>query len=174
MPIREAKGKYPLLDADPYAGRVIRYMRPSDYGYIAAGGALAPGLLYFYEWSDPTKRLRRQIYPAMRLAGFLGLVGGFLYAYQRSTLRFWGWTENKREQDMDFAELSKLAREGKPLYGETNETLYNQGVAFRNSHFSQLKFGAVPWFNLVHHPYHGVDTSKYYAEKADEGEKKAS
>jgi NADH-ubiquinone oxidoreductase complex I, 21 kDa subunit len=48
MPIREAKGKYPLIDADPYAGRVIRYMRPSDYGYIAVGGALAPGLLYFY------------------------------------------------------------------------------------------------------------------------------
>ena len=69
---------------------------------------------------------------------------------------------------MDFAELSTLAKEGKPLYGETNETPYNQGVAFRNSVFSQLKLGqfslgsfvslevltflfagAVPWSVLV-------------------------
>jgi hypothetical protein len=42
---------------------------------------------------------------------------------------------------MDFAELSKLAREGKPLYGTTSETPYNQGAAFRNSVFSQLKLG---------------------------------
>ena len=56
-------------------------------------------------------------------------------------VRFWGWTENQREIDMDFAELSKLAKEGKPLYGETTETPYNQGVAFRNSVFSQLKLG---------------------------------
>lgn len=42
---------------------------------------------------------------------------------------------------MDFAELSKLAKEGKPLYGTTSETSYNQGAAFRNSVFSQLKLG---------------------------------
>lgn len=57
-------------------------------------------------------------------------------------VRFWGWTENKREEELDFAELSKLAREGKPLYGSTSETLFNQGAAFRNSVFSQLKLGA--------------------------------
>ncbi|KAF8329490.1 NADH-ubiquinone oxidoreductase complex I, 21 kDa subunit-domain-containing protein [Cantharellus anzutake] len=165
---REVTTPYPLIDADPYAGRVIRYMRPSDSAYIAGGGVLAPALLYAYELADPTKAVRSHLKPALRLTGFLGLVGGFLFAYQRSTLRFWGWTENKREQEMDFAELSKLAREGKPLYGETNETPFIQGVAYRNSVFSQLKFGAVPWFNLAVHPHHGVDTSKYYASAKQE------
>ena len=97
----------------------------------------------------------------------------------------------------------ELAREGKPLYGTTSESLHNQGAAFRNSVFSQLKFGecfrtksgvvpfltrfpdrictmvrsfmeAYGWqpgfvflpnifrFNFATHPYHGVDTSKYY------------
>lgn len=48
MPNKEIVSPYPLIDADPYAGRVLRYMRPSDYAYIAGGGALAPGLLYLY------------------------------------------------------------------------------------------------------------------------------
>lgn len=42
---------------------------------------------------------------------------------------------------MDLSELSLLAKQGKPLYGETDATPYNQGVAFRNSAFSQLKLG---------------------------------
>ncbi len=48
MPQKEIVTPYPLIDADPYAGRVIRYMRPSDYAYIVGGGALAPALLYGY------------------------------------------------------------------------------------------------------------------------------
>lgn len=64
-----------------------------------------------------------------------------LVYWASSIVRFWGWTENKREEEIDFAELSKLAREGKPLYGTTSETPYNQGAAFRNSVFSQLKLG---------------------------------
>jgi hypothetical protein len=35
--------------------------------------------------------------PALRLATFLGVAGGFLLAYQRSTKRFWGWSENVRQ-----------------------------------------------------------------------------
>ena len=56
-------------------------------------------------------------------------------------VRFWGWSENKREEEMDFAELSQRAREGKPLYGESDQPEWVQGVAHRNSVFSQLKFG---------------------------------
>jgi hypothetical protein len=56
-------------------------------------------------------------------------------------VRFWGWSENAREQAMDFAELSQRAKEGKPLYGQSDMSEYNQGVAYRNSAFSQLKFG---------------------------------
>jgi hypothetical protein len=54
--------------------------------------------------------------------------------------RFWGWSENKREYDRDLEELSQLAREGKPLYGESNQPEWVQGAAFRNSQWSQLKF----------------------------------
>ena len=34
-------------------------------------------------------------------------------------------------------------------------TPYLQGVAHRNSAFSQLKFSTIPWFNFANHPYHG-------------------
>ena len=40
---------------------------------------------------------------------------------------------------MDFAELSQRAREGKPLYGESDQPLWVQGAAHNNSAFSQLK-----------------------------------
>jgi hypothetical protein len=55
-------------------------------------------------------------------------------------VRFWGWSENKREEERDFKELSQLAKEGKPLYGESPQPEWVQGVAHRNSAFSQLKF----------------------------------
>lgn len=58
-----------------------------------------------------------------------------------AVVRFWGWTENKREEDMDIAELRQLAKEGKPLYGESHQPEWVQASAYRNSVFSQLKFG---------------------------------
>jgi len=44
------------------------------------------------------------------------------------------------------AELSALAKAGKPLYGESDLPEYMQGVAHRNSVWSQLKFGTLPWY----------------------------
>ncbi len=55
-------------------------------------------------------------------------------------VRFWGWSENKREEQKDLAELSDRAKRGLPLYGETVQPEWIQGVAYRNSAFSQLKF----------------------------------
>ena len=55
-------------------------------------------------------------------------------------VRFWGWTENKREEEMDLAELRQRALEGKPLYGESDQPLWVQAAANANSRFSQLKF----------------------------------
>lgn len=46
MPIKETSTAYPLIDADPYFGRVVRYMRPSDVAFVAGGAAFAPSLLY--------------------------------------------------------------------------------------------------------------------------------
>ena len=104
--------------------------------------------------ADPAKI---RMTTALRLGGFLGFVGGFMLAYQRSSgkqdnislsssgnhcllARFWGWSENKREEQMDLEELSQRAKEGKPLYGESFQPQWVQGTAFRNSAFSQLKF----------------------------------
>ncbi len=103
----------------------------------------------------------------MRLTSFLGVCGGFLLAYQRSScacpdgtrsvrsseltvraaplVRFMGLTENKAERDKDMKELSARAAAGKPLYGESDLDDYLQGVAMRNSLWSQLKLGAMPW-----------------------------
>jgi hypothetical protein len=80
-------------------------------------------------------------------------------------------------------ELSALAKAGKPLYGETDLPEYIQGVSHRNSVWSQLKFGTLPWrvldyvfessdvwlhrFNTVNHKYHGVDTSKYTGQQQE-------
>jgi hypothetical protein len=47
MPIKETETPYPLIDADPHFGRVIRYMRPSDYAMWAGAAAAGPGALYF-------------------------------------------------------------------------------------------------------------------------------
>ncbi|TDL24032.1 hypothetical protein BD410DRAFT_786750 [Rickenella mellea] len=165
MPNKVVETPYPLIDADPHASRVIRYFRPSDYAMIAGGTAAFPAALYFWEMADRSNiRLRS----GLKLGGFLGFVGGFLLAYQQSSFRFWGWRENKREQEKDLAELSQRAREGKPLYGESDQPMWVQAAAYRNSAFSQLKFSAFPFFNLVNHPFHGTDPAKY-GVKPEEG-----
>jgi len=163
MPDKVVETPYPLIDADPHFPRVVRYMRPSDYAVWAGATAAFPSALYFWEMADPTKaRLR----PALRLGGVFGFIGGFLLAYQRSSFRFWGWSENKSEEERDFAELSQLAREGKPLYGESHQPPWIQNAAYGNSSFSQLKFSAFPMFNFVNHPYHGTDPAKYGVKPA--------
>ena len=46
----------------------------------------------------------------------------------------------QREQDMDRAEMGDRIRQGLPLYGTSDQPEWVQGVAYRNSAFSQLKF----------------------------------
>ncbi|KAL8276999.1 hypothetical protein RQP46_010634 [Phenoliferia psychrophenolica] len=161
MAINDLATPFPLVDADPHAARVIKYFRGSDYALWATGTAAAPAAVYAFEMADPSKLGRVGLRPTLRLATWLGFAGGFLLAYQSSTLRLWGWTENALEQKRDLADLSALAAQGKPLYGETDLPEYVQGVAHRNSQWSQLKFGVLPWFNFVNHNHHGVDTAKY-------------
>ena len=42
---------------------------------------------------------------------------------------------------MDKEEMTERARLGLPIYGHSNEPEWVQGAAYRNSAFSQLKFG---------------------------------
>jgi hypothetical protein len=46
MPNKEINTPYPLIDADPHFGRVVRYMRPTDLGLWAAMTAAVPGVLH--------------------------------------------------------------------------------------------------------------------------------
>lgn len=167
MPQKVVTAPYPLIDSDPHAFRVIRYFRPSDYATVAAGTAAFPAALYFWDMADPTHlRLRT----SLRLGGLLGFLGGFMLAYQRSSFRFWGWSENKREEEMDIAEMKQRVSEGKSLYGDSDQPMWVRNAAHNSSAFSQLKLHAFPWFNLVNHPYHGTDPAKYgvVEEKRDE------
>ncbi|KAL7916486.1 NADH-ubiquinone oxidoreductase complex I, 21 kDa subunit domain-containing protein [Trichoderma velutinum] len=155
---------YPLIDNDPHFKRVIGYARTSDYVAGATSAAFAPAALYALERLAPSHVGRGGFAKAMRLAGFIGLAGGFLYFYQRSALRFYGATENSREVEMDMQEMVAKVKAGQPLYGESKLSPHLQGVAARQSRYSALFFSTVPWFNFVNHNQHGVDTAKYYQQ----------
>ncbi|KYK58779.1 NADH-ubiquinone oxidoreductase 21 kDa subunit [Drechmeria coniospora] len=167
--------QYPLIDNDPHFKRVVGYARTSDYVAGATAAAFAPAALLALEKFAPSHVGRGGFAKAMRLAGFVGLAGGFLYFYQRSSLRFYGATENEREVRMDMREMVDRVKAGQPLYGESKLSPYLQGVAARQSRYSALLLSTVPWFNFVNHDQHGVDTAKYYqqAERELEAERAA-
>ncbi|PWN19935.1 hypothetical protein BCV69DRAFT_249854, partial [Microstroma glucosiphilum] len=139
------------IDADPHFKRVVSYFRPSDYVFWGGATAAFPSSLYLMEMWDPTRPPRGGMSAALRLGTFLGAAGGFLFAYQRSSMRLWGWTENEPE-------LKRAIEEGPEAFGDVTKSSldpYLQGVAHRNSVWSQLKFSTMPWFNVVNHGYHG-------------------
>lgn len=175
--VKQLDTPYPLIDADPHFSRVVRSFRGSDYAAWAGATAAFPSAIYMMELFDPT-RPKRGLGSALRLSSFLGLCGGFLFAYQRSSFRFWGWRENEIEQQAHKAALDAGVKPPGTDPSKSDLSEYMQGVAHRNSAFSQLKFskhhtthstlhtsytdhfcdttGTLPWFNLVDHPYHGT------------------
>jgi C-terminal of NADH-ubiquinone oxidoreductase 21 kDa subunit len=66
-------------------------------------------------------------------------------------VRLYGWTENKREVEMDMREMVDKVKKGEPLYGHSELTPYMQGVAARNSRYSALLGHVLPWMNFVNH-----------------------
>lgn len=52
---------------------------------------------------------------------------------------------------MDMKEMVQKVKRKEPLYGESVLTPYMQGVAARNSRYSQIFFHVMPWFNFVNH-----------------------
>lgn len=76
--------EWKILIVNSHFKRVVGYARTSDY---VAGGlvaAFAPAALLTLEKFAPSHVGRGGFAKAMRLAGFVGLAGGFLYGYQRS------------------------------------------------------------------------------------------
>ncbi|RPA87162.1 hypothetical protein BJ508DRAFT_321054 [Ascobolus immersus RN42] len=173
VPPKPVQSEFPVIDTDPHFNRVVRYARPSDWTMAGATAAAGPAIAYMWEKYSPSNASRHSLASTMRLTGAIGLTAGFLRLYVQSSMRFWGWSENQREQDMDMREMVNKVKRGEPLYGKSILTEYMQGVSARNSRYSQVFLHVVPWFNIVNHNEHGVDTAKYYkqaeAELAAEG-----
>lgn len=72
-------------------------------------------------------------------------------ADQWQTDRFYGFTENRREIDMDMREMVAKVKRGEPIYGTSQLTEYMQGVASRQSRYAGVWIHNMPWFNLVNH-----------------------
>jgi C-terminal of NADH-ubiquinone oxidoreductase 21 kDa subunit/NADH-ubiquinone oxidoreductase complex I, 21 kDa subunit len=66
-------------------------------------------------------------------------------------VRFYGFTENERERQMDMREMVDKVKAGKSLYGESTLTPYMQGVAARNSRYAAVWYHVIPWPNFVNH-----------------------
>ncbi|KAF4119470.1 NADH-ubiquinone oxidoreductase 21 kDa subunit [Geosmithia morbida] len=147
----------------------------SDYIVGGLAAAFAPVAMLTLEKFAPSHVGKGGFPKVLRLAGAIGLTGGFLIFYQRSSLRFYGATENAREVELDMREMVDKVKKGESLYGESQLTPHMQGIAARQSRYSALFMGVVPWFNFVNHNQHGVDTAKYYqqAERELEAEGKA-
>ena len=134
--------------------------------------AAGPTFMLWLERISPTDVSKPGFASIMRLSGFISVTAGFMMLYSRSINRFYGFTENRRELEMDMREMTDKVKQGKPLYGVSTMTEYMQGVASRQSRYSGVFLHVMPWFNLVNHQQHGVDTAKYYrnAERELEAE----
>jgi hypothetical protein len=52
---------------------------------------------------------------------------------------------------MDMREMVDKVKKGDSLYGSSKLSDHLQGVAARNSRYSDLFIHAIPWFNIVNH-----------------------
>ncbi|PGH13691.1 hypothetical protein AJ80_06196 [Polytolypa hystricis UAMH7299] len=175
VPPKQIKTDYPLIDSDPHIKRVFGYARPTDYIWGVGVGAFSPVAFAIMQRVSPADTSRTAYVRSLRLAGAVGVVAGIFTVYQKSCNRFYGFSENSREEQMDMREMVDKAKKGEPLYGISSLSPYMQGVAARNSRYSQLFIHVLPWFNMVNHDQHGVDTAKYYrqAERELEAERLA-
>lgn len=131
--------------------RAFGYARTSDWTYAAGMATLGPAFMLATERYAPSFAGKGAFPPILRLSIAIGVTAGLGLVYQRSCLRFYGWSENSREVEMDMREMVTKVKKGEPLYGESELTPYMQGIAARNSRFSSLMFHIVPFANFVHH-----------------------
>lgn len=130
--------------------------------------ALGPSALLLMERVSPSYVGRGGFASIMRLNIAIAGVAAFIIPYQRSlcTLfilpiateilitsldRFYGVTENEREQKMDMREMVDKVKRGEPLYGVSELSEYMQGVSARNSRYSGAFLYMLPMFNFVNH-----------------------
>ena len=66
-----------------------------------------------------------------------------------------------REYKRDYNEMSARVKNGESLYGNSTVPESQLRIAHYNSMNSHLFLFAIPWFNFVHHPFHGRDVEEY-------------
>ena len=96
---------------------MLGYARSSDY---LAGGAMAasgPAALFWLERISPSEVTKPGFASVMRLTGALSLTAGFILMYARSQNRFYGFTENRRELEIEMREMTDKVKKGQRLYG---------------------------------------------------------
>lgn len=164
--------KFEVIDQDPIFSKVIGYFRVTDYltwaGFTVAGPLSLIALEKFEPASGRQFKMPKPMF--LRAGGLIGFTAGFLIAYNQSTKRLWGFSENAKEVQKDRYEVKSLLAQGKNPYGcdDSTVTPYIQDLSARYSKNSQLLLGVLPWFNFVAHPYHGVDLKKYYEVREGE------
>lgn len=151
---------------------MVRYFRAQDYLTWLLGTAAGPGLLVLFERMEPLegRKFRMPPHSLLRVSTLVGVIGGFILAYNESSKRFWGWSENGREVQKDRYEVKKLLSQGKSPYGVSTMSDYLQDMSARNTTSSQLVSSVLPIFNFANHQNHGIDLRKYYEVR--EGEEK--
>lgn len=163
--------KYETIDTDPHFKRVVRYFRASDWLNVAAFTAAGPAFFMINAYFRSGKRSFYIPARSWRMASTAGVVGGFLFAYTSSVNRFLGVTENAREVNKDRFEMKQRLSKGLSLYGVAEKSTLEpwlRRVAAKSSTNSSVAFALFPWFNLVHHEFHGVNPKKYLETRPGE------
>ncbi|KAL7412339.1 NADH-ubiquinone oxidoreductase complex I, 21 kDa subunit-domain-containing protein [Mrakia frigida] len=160
MVIKRDPTRFPLIDSDPHAKRVIRYMRSSDYALWASCIAAGQGLWFMNRRVDP-KLGAYQGLIGYKIAAIVFGTGGFLWAYRNSSFRFMGIKENARELQLDWEEMRARIQDNQPLYGYSRLSDYGQSATMRMSTNSQWMLHLVPFFNLTNHRFHDTDQDYY-------------
>ena len=152
---------------------MVRYGRRSDYIAGAISFVSGPALMLVWERIAPSMVGKGGFAPIMRLTTAISAGAGFIMFYNRSirkgimpssltkkmlmsrvlcrTVRFYGFSENKREVEMDMREMVDKVKKNEPLYGKSSLSPYLQGVASRNSRYSGVWLHVLPMFNFVNH-----------------------
>ncbi|KAL4628146.1 hypothetical protein ACB092_05G215200 [Castanea dentata] len=89
--IASAKPKYPVLDRDPSFTRVVGNFNCLDYLRFVTITSVSVTVGYL-SWIKPGIRG-----PSMVTGGIIGLMGGFMYAYQNSACQIMGFSPNNGE-----------------------------------------------------------------------------
>ncbi|KAJ8607666.1 hypothetical protein MRB53_040129 [Persea americana] len=112
---------------DPsHIARAFRYASLSDWTYGAFVATLAPTFMTVTERMPPSFSGRGRL-PTLffRLSVAMGAIAGTAIVYQRSCLRFYGWTENDREVEMDMREMVEKVKKGRaPVRTQRSKRLH--------------------------------------------------